>query len=413
MKVVVKFIYFVILLVVMILPLAACADRVVSLKVSQAVTTIPISTIGLNDTISTIASLPETLDEITHPRQDIEGDKLVLGGTFTLAPGETLEGNLFVVGGTAAVKEDSVVEKDVMVMGGTLSVEGRIEGDVDVVGGLVTLSEGAVVEGDVNALGGNLLQDEGARVIGKVNTDIPGMFPFVLPGRIQIPNWGEWSPIRPGDLRVPRFDIALNPFWDSLCLLFRSFLWALVAVLVVLFLPKHFERAAVVAVSQPLIAGGLGCMTVIIAPLLLALLAITVCGIPISVIGAFILIVAWGFGIIVVGMEVGKRLAQLLKQDWAMPVSASIGTFILTLVINSIGTLVSCIGWLVPALVGVVGLGAVLLSRFGSQYYPPELHSQSETTVEPQSLELTASRLAPEKAGDSTLEESPEAKDKG
>ena len=411
MKIVVKFVCFLVLLVVLTLSLTACVDHGVALDASQAMIAIPLSATGLSDTVSYNFSLPGTIDENIHPRQDIEGDKLVLGGTFTLARGETLEGSLFVVGGTATLEEDSVVEEDVMVMGGTLSVEGRIEGDVDLVGGLVTLNEGAVVEGDVNALGGNLLRDEGARVDGKVNTDVPRMFPFVLPGRIQIPNFGEWFPIRPGDLRVPRFDITLNPFWDGLWLLFRSFLWAAMAVLVVLFLPRHSERVAGAVNSQPMIAGGLGCITVIVAPLVLALLAITICGIPISVIGAIILIVAWAYGIIIVGMEVGKRLAQLVKQDWATPVSASIGTFILTLVINSIGTLIACIGWLAPALVGIVGLGAVLLTRFGSQHYPPEFRSRSETIGEPQSLEQTTPRLAPEKEDVSAMEETPKAKD--
>ena len=82
----------------------------------------------------------------------------------------------------------------------------------------------------------------------------------------------------------------------------------------------------------------------IVAPLVLILLAITICGIPISVIGALTLFVAWAFGIIVLGMEVGKRLAHLVNRDWALPVSASIGTFILTFVLNSIEALVPCIG---------------------------------------------------------------------
>ncbi len=387
MKIVAKFMWFFFLLAILTLSMAACVDRGAIPITLQSVPVIPVSMAGFGNTVSSVATFEDTLARLPLPRQNIEGDKVVLGGTFNLAHGETLKGNLIVIGGTATIEEDSVVEKDVMVMGGTISVSGRIEGSVNIVGGLVTLSKSAAVGGDVNALGGNLLRDEGAQVNGAVNTDVPGMFPFVLPGRIEIPNLGGWFPIQPGDLRIPRFNIHVNPFWDGLLLLFRSFLWAVIAVLVVIFLPKNSERVAGVISSQPLIAGGLGCMTVIIAPLILALLAITICGIPISVIGAIILLAAWGYGIIVVGMEVGTRLAQLVKQDWALPVSASIGTFILTLVINSIGAFIACIGWLAPALVGVVGLGAVLLTRFGSQHYPPENHSLSETMVEPPVIE--------------------------
>ena len=61
-------------------------------------------------------------------------------------------------------------------------------------------------------LGATILQDEGARVVGKMNTDVPGMFTFIVPGRIQIPNLGEWSPAQPGNLRLPKFDVAAQSF---------------------------------------------------------------------------------------------------------------------------------------------------------------------------------------------------------
>jgi hypothetical protein len=413
MKIMVRSMWFVVILVILIFSLTACIDNISTLNASKAIDTISTSLKKMGGTVFYYTLLPGDLDEMSFPQQDIEGDKLVLGGTFTLARGETLDGNLFIVGGTARLEKDSVVEKNVMVMGGTLSVEGIIEGDVNLVGGLVTLVEGSVVGGDVNALGGNLLRDEGARVDGKVNTDIPGMFPFVLPGRIQIPNWGEWSLIQPGDLRVPRFDIALNPFWDGIWLLFRSFLWAAMAVLVVLFLPKYSERASEAAFSQPLIAGGLGCLTVLVVPLILVLLAITICGIPVSVIGVILLSIAWAYGVIVIGMEVGKRLAQLVKQDWATPVSACVGTFFLTLVVNSIGALLPCIGWLAPGIVGVVGLGAVVLTRFGTQNYPPEFQPQLETNSKLQPLVTTTSQTPSENEVDHELEGNLETENQG
>jgi len=47
-----------------------------------------------------------------------------------------------------------------------------------------------------------------------------------------------------------------------------------------------------------------------------------------------------------------------------------IGTFLLTLLVNGLGALVPCVGWIVPTLVGMVGLGAVLVTRFGAQALP-------------------------------------------
>jgi hypothetical protein len=145
----------------------------------------------------------------------------------------------------------------------------------------------------------------------------------------------------------------------------------LLAVVVVLFVPRNAERTAIAAISQPLAAGGLGCITLPVALLILVGLAITICGIPLTIIGAFLLAAAWAFGLISLGAEVGSRLAGIVKQDWALPVSAGVGTFALTFVTNAIGSFLPCVGWLVPLLVGAVGLGAVLLTRFGGQVYPP------------------------------------------
>ncbi len=65
----------------------------------------------------------------------------------------------------------------------------------------------------------------------------------------------------------------------------RSFIWAILALLVVLFLPRNAERAADAAVAKPVVAGGLGCLTLLIAPAILFLLIMTICGIPIGVSG--------------------------------------------------------------------------------------------------------------------------------
>jgi hypothetical protein len=165
-------------------------------------------------------------------------------------------------------------------------------------------------------------------------------------------------------------NVRFNPLWDGLWWLIRSFLWAALAVLVSLFLSQRTERVAESVLKNPLVAGGMGCLTILIVPLILLVLVITICGIPFALIGTFGLWVAWGFGIIVIGYEIGRRLAQLIKADWAIPVSAGIGTFALTLGLNGIGALVPCVGWMAPAAVGLVGLGAVLLTRFGGRVYP-------------------------------------------
>lgn len=304
-------------------------------------------------------------------QQDPEGDKLVLGGSYVLNDGDILKGGLVVMGGVASLEKGSSVQGDVVLMGGTLTVDGLVEGDVNALGGLVTLGSSAHVQGDINTFSAQLKREEGARVDGELNTITTGLFSVITPGSLHLPDWEGTPPITlPFDVQSPDVGIRLNPLWDGLWWLIRSFIWAIMAVLIALFTPKAIGRAAHAAVSNPAASGGLGCLTILVAPLILILLAITICGLPISLIGLLVFWLAWVFGVIVLGAETGKRLALMLKWDWALPVSAGVGTFGLTLVMNGIELIVPCIGWLAPLFVGLIGLGAVLLTRFGTRRYP-------------------------------------------
>jgi hypothetical protein len=80
------------------------------------------------------------------------------------------------------------------------------------------------------------------------------------------------------------------------------------------------------------------------------------------------------FGWIAIGYEVGKRTAAAFNIVWAPPVIAGVGTLILSLVsgILNIIPLVNCVGWFFPALMSLLGLGAVVVSRFGTSNSLPQ-----------------------------------------
>ncbi|MBN1147840.1 MAG: hypothetical protein JXA78_11350 [Anaerolineales bacterium] len=320
-----------------------------------------------------LAALLAGLSLAAAPLQGSRCGNLVLGGVCSLEEGDTLEGDMLVLGGSVFMEDGSRVDGGVVIMGGSLQSDGRVDSDIIVLGGQIELGETAEVYGDVVAIGGRVDRAEGARIEGEVFSNASGVFPFVVPGVVQIPDWEGGAPsiIVPGD--VPHVDVRYNPFLELMWAFVKSFGWALLAILAVLLLPQNAERTAGAATAQPLASGGLGCATALVVPILLLALAITICGIPISLVGALLLLAGWVFGVIALGLEVGKRLARALKQDWALPVSAAAGAFLLTLVINGIDALVPCIGWIVPALVGAVGLGAVLLTRFGAQTYPLDM----------------------------------------
>jgi hypothetical protein len=60
----------------------------------------------------------------------------------------------------------------------------------------------------------------------------------------------------------------------------------------------------------------------------------------------------------------------MLKQAWAPAVAAGVGTFTLSLVAWGFSAIVPCVGWLLPWTLACLGLGAILITRIGTQNYP-------------------------------------------
>lgn len=279
-------------------------------------------------------------------------DQFVLGDNYTLHSGDTLDGNLWILGGNVTLEDGSRVTGDVRLAGGNLQADGEVDGNISATGGAINLGKTALVHGDVNMLGGSINQDSSARIQGELRNETQGPFQFTGPG-----------------VRVPAFEIRLNPFWGLLTAFFRAFAMAALAILVVMFWPHQSERTARAIVAQPFTAGALGLLTAAIVPIVLLVLIITIIGIPVSFIGVIVLAIMVIFGWIALGTEIGHRMAQAFRTEWALPVTAGVGTLLLTLVAFAIGE-ISCIGWVVPVGVGLLGLGGVLLTRFGTQTYP-------------------------------------------
>jgi hypothetical protein len=313
-------------------------------------------------------------------------DRVITGGTFTLRDGETQDGNLLIFGGVVTLEDGSQVNGDVVLLGGTIDIDGNVGGNVVGIGGVVSLGAAAVIDGDLTTLAASLNREEGAQVRGNVTSGFPAPFSFSVPGGVTVPD-------------VPNVEVRASPIVNVMWFFFRTFLWAALAVLLAMFLPDHVERTASTIIRQPVLAGGVGLLTTIVGPLLLIGIAITIILIPVSLVGFLILAIAWFVGRIAIGYEIGRRFAETANQDWPPAVAAGAGTFILTFVIDGADALIPCVGWLIPAVVGIVGVGGILLSRFGTQYYPQ--YMQRGTAISP-----SASPAPPQQSKDSEGESS-------
>lgn len=274
---------------------------------------------------------------------------LVLGQSYRLESGEILDHDLTVIGGSVAIEDDATVNGDLAVMGGNVTVDGIIDGDVSVIGGTLSLEDNAVVRGDVTDLGGTIHKAKEAVIEGKeMRADRP---------------WNVTT------MRTPPVNVILDPIGGFLGAIFQALALGALAVLVNLFAARLMDRTGRSAVAQPVASGGVGLLTVIVAPALLILMAVTIILIPVSLLGFVAVGIAALFGWISLALMVGWQIAQWLKQPWSEPVIAGVGAVVLSLV-SSMLNIIPCIGWTVNFLIWMVALGATILTRFGTQMYP-------------------------------------------
>lgn len=301
--------------------------------------------------------LPTSAVQAQNPNP---GDVVLFGQNYTLASGETLNGSLVLIGGNITIEEDAKVNGDVVLIGGNLDAGGNVSGDVvliggnadisskvsgniALIGGQAKLADTAVITGDVTTVGGQLNRDPEAQINGDVINNAP---PTVD------------TPATPNVPSTPNIDVSFNPIVEAFNVLFKALLMAGIAALLTLFLDVQIKRVGDYAVGQPLIAGSVGLLTLFVSLLLI-----------LTILPVFVLVCAWLLGIVALGQEVGDRFTRAINQTWQPILSTAFGTFLLTLVAGSIG-LVDCAGWLFNFVLALIGIGAVIMTRFGTRSGP-------------------------------------------
>ncbi len=254
--------------------------------------------------------------------------RVIFGSNFTLESGKTFNGDLVVFGGNVTIEKDANLKGNLVVIGGRVESNGETKGDVVVVGGQVKLEESAVVGGDVVTIGGQLERAESAKINGEVvNNTAPN---------IQFPN-GRIPPTVPGVPLPSVVNISFNPLLEFGRVLGASLLMAFLGVLVTLFFQDRLNRVSQAAVTQPLMSSSIGLLTIVV-----------------MIIAAF-------------------RFGKAIRQDWAPAVTTGLGTFVLIFVVASIQSMnhllpfMACVTWILPILIGLLAIGAVVITRFGAR----------------------------------------------
>jgi cytoskeletal protein CcmA (bactofilin family) len=307
-----------------------------------------------------------------------QAGQVIFGSDYSLEPGDTIEGDLVIFGGSLRMADGSLIGGDAVVFGGQVEVNGKIEGDLAVIGGNAHLGPTARIDGAVASIGGQLRLDENAYVRGEIIetteldfSQIPSPFLKAIPPR---PEFDVGVQVEPFNL----FFRIVTGFAQGLVV---ALVIAGIGLLVVLFLPEHTQTVGRTIRQAAPASFGVGLLTMIVGVTVTALLFITCCLIPVGLLVGFALVLATLYGWIVVGYLLGERIIRAIQKEdreLSMTTSALVGTFIVTLVQQGLMALsnIPCLGfffWLMSAalwlLVASAGLGAVVLTRFGTQPY--------------------------------------------
>ena len=247
--------------------------------------------------------------------------------------------------GNDVIVSEGVTVKNATAIGGQVTVDGTVQGDAVAIGGSVVLGSGAVVAGDCISIGGVIVKGRGADVRGDL-IEINSTQLTTAVSTVLTEDWEGWSWV---------FAIL------SICIFFMILVIALITVTL---MPKPFETIATAIRHHTFRTFLWGLLATIIVVPLAVLLTVSVIGIVLIPLEIIVVVCGVLMGFIALARLVGRGVfLRLRKREpgllWA--------TFWGLLILWILGWL-PYIGPIIKVLAVVVGLGGVIMTRFGT--YP-------------------------------------------
>lgn len=283
----------------------------------------------------------------------------VIGGTWRLSsttatPSPVLR-DVLTFGGDALVAAIDDV-RDVVTMGGDAHVAGRAYGDVVTMGGDAEIS--GLVVGDVFTMGGNIHVAREGSVHGRLDAMGGEVVDERMGGGMAAP-----PPLALMGGPTPMAGCAPTPHGvaDFLGSGARHALLFLFGLLFLGLAPKRLRAISNVLVDRPGRATFAGALGAVGLPILCVALIITLVGIPVAAVVAFLGVIAGLAGLVAASMVIGAAIPW--RRLSGRPVAQlAVGTVVLFLV--SQVPWVGGVAWLLAL---VAGLGAFVLTRAGGR----------------------------------------------
>ncbi|MCE5260000.1 MAG: polymer-forming cytoskeletal protein [Chloroflexi bacterium] len=274
----------------------------------------------------------------------------VVGQDYIVDDGNVVNSDLVVVGGNLTLQPESQVNGQIAVTGGDVTAAGTINGNLVVIGGHVQLSSSATVNGDIIS-SGSVEKADDAVINGRIISGLDAAADSRFTNRLL--SLGHITDRHlPGAARVLG-TIAL------------VVLYVLLNILVYYVATRNVLKITQIVRRSWLPSLGAGLLTALVCVVLVPILVVICIGIPVAVVLVIALFVTLMVGSTALTKLIGHQVLAWFKASASPVLEVVCGAGIMALI-----ALVPCVGAIVAAIAGAVGIGATMLSHFGTRDYP-------------------------------------------
>lgn len=291
---------------------------------------------------------------VAPPVPTVRGeDRNVMGSSLTIHKDEIVH-TVTVTGGS--VKVEGTVTGDLVVAGGSAKIEegGRVVGNASVFGGSIKLEKGARIDGDVGIVGGALKREDGAVIGGAVVHDADKKPGHV---KVSVKNGDVETSVQPSERpsERSRLSSAVHEFGQATTRMALLFVFGCVLLAL---MTRRMETLRVETAARPMRSFAIGVVASFVAAIAIAVISLTIIGIPFVVVGVLagtlavygsIAAVLTTFGAAVLGHRTKNPYVHLLVGCGAFLVASAI----------------PWVGGLVTLVVAMIAIGVLVTTRLG------------------------------------------------
>ena len=288
----------------------------------------------------------------------------------------TVDGDVSVAAGSVLVTDSGRIAGDLNATAASVLVEGRVDGDLTVAAAALELREGSSVGGVVDAgvadarlagsIGGNTALDASTATVASTAT-IGGSLTYTA-AETTVADGAtvEGEVTRDEDLTVAQpyvfgdgasaSDVPTIPPWVGA--VYSGLTSLLLGAILLVSTPNFSRRLAEVATTEPLRTTGIGIGTLVGTPIALVILAVTIVGLPLSLVGFLtfgaVVLAATTYG----AVALGTWLLSLggYRNRWA--------ALVVGVVVVAVARQVPVVGWVTRLAVLLIGLGALATTLY-------------------------------------------------